>query len=309
MRVAVMGAGGLGSYIGAQLAAAGADVGFIARGPHLAAMQAEGLRLESPNGNLHLHPVRASSDPADIGPVDLVIFAVKLWDTESAAAAVGPLVGPDTLVVTVQNGIDSANLLARYVPPEQVVAAGAYVSVHMLRPGVLGMTGSCRIVIDAKGGDPRIAALAALGTPPAMIWQLADNAADVLWQKFCVLVAFSGSTALTRAPLGAVRDNPETRAILDELVHENLAVARAAGHPMSPEAQADIWRVLNTHPSDAVASMALDLRHGRRLELPWLSGRVHQLGLELGVPTPTNTFVYRALVLRANGSQQPAAAP
>jgi 2-dehydropantoate 2-reductase len=303
-----MGAGGLGSYLGAQLAAAGADVGFVARGPHLAAVQSEGLRLESPNGNLHLHPVRASADPADIGLADIVIFAVKLWDTESAAAALAPMLGPDTLVVTVQNGIDSANLLARHVAPERVVAGGAYVSVHMVRPGVLGMTGSCRIIVDAKGGDPRVAALAGLGVPPALSWQLADNAAAVLWQKFCTLVAFSGATALTRMPLGAVRDNPETRVILDGLVHENLAVARACGYPVSPEAEADMWRVLNTHPSDAVASMALDLRHGRRLELPWLSGRVHQLGLELGVPTPTNTMVYRALLLHVNGSAQPAAA-
>lgn len=304
MRVAIMGAGGLGSYIGAQLAAAGADVGFVARGPHLAAMQADGLRLESPNGNLHLHPVRASSDPAEIGPADIVFFAVKLWDTETAAAALAPLVGPDTLVITVQNGIDSAAMLSRHIQPDQIVAGGAYVSVHMLRPGVLSMTGTCRIIIDAKGGDPRLTTLASLGALPALGWQLADNAASVLWQKFCTLVAFSGATALTRMPLGAVRRNPETRAVLDGLANENLAVARAAGHPLSPEQEAATWHVLYTHPDDAVASMAVDLSHGRRLELPWLSGRVHQLGLELGVPTPTNTLVYRALVLHANG--QPA---
>lgn len=306
MRIAIMGAGGLGSYIGAQLAAADADVGFIARGPHLAAMQVDGLRLESPNGDLHINPVRASSDPVEIGQSDIVFFAVKLWDTETAAAALAPLVGPDTLVVTVQNGIDSANLLARHIPAQQVVAGGAYVSVHMLRPGVIGMTGTCRIIMDARGGDPRLAALASLGTPSALGWQLADNAASVLWQKFCTLVAFSGATALTRMPLGAVRNNPETRAILDGLANENLAVARAAGHPLSPEQEAATWHVLNTHPDDAVASMAVDLSHGRRLELPWLSGRVHQLGLELGVPTPTNTMVYRALLLHVNG--RPAAA-
>lgn len=301
MRIAIMGAGGLGSYIGAQLAAAGADVGFIARGPHLAAMQADGLSLESPNGNLHLHPVRASSDPAEIGPADIVVFAVKLWDTEAAAAALAPLLCPDTLVVTVQNGIDSTTMLSRHLPAEQVVAGGAYVSVHMLRPGVIGMTGTCRIIMDAKRGDPRLAALASLGSAPALDWQLADNADSVLWQKFVTLAAFSGATALTRMPLGAVRNNPETRAILDGLTDENLAVARAAGHPLSEEQEAAARHVLNTHPDNAMASMAVDLMHGRRLELPWLSGRVHQLGLEFGVPTPTSTLVYRALVLHANG--------
>jgi 2-dehydropantoate 2-reductase len=296
-----MGAGGLGSYLGIQLAAAGADVGFVARGAHLAAMRDKGLRLESPNGDLHLHPIRASSSTDEIGQSDIVLFAVKLWDTESAAAALSPLVGPDTLVVTVQNGIDSADMLARHIPAEQVVAGGAYVSVHMIEPGVLGVTGTCRIIIDAKGGDPRLAALASLGEAPALSWQLADNAPSVLWQKFCTLVAFSGATALTRLPLGVVRGNPDTRAILDDLATENLAVARAAGHPLSPDQEADAWRVLNTHPDNAMASMAVDLIHGRRLELPWLSGRVHQLGRQLGVPTPTNTLVYRALLPHVNG--------
>jgi 2-dehydropantoate 2-reductase len=301
MRIAIMGAGGLGSYLGAQLAAAGADVGFVARGPHLAAMQSDGLRVESPNGNLHLHPVRAGSDPAEIGPSDFVIFAVKLWDTETAAAALAPLIGPETLVVTVQNGIDSADMLARHIPAEQVVAGGAYVSVHMLRPGVVGMTGTCRVIVDAKGGDPRLAALAALGKPPGLSWQLADDASSVLWQKFVTLVAFSGATALTRMPLGRVRGNPETLQILEGLFRENIAVARAAGHPLPPRVETDTWKRLMAHSADAMASMAVDLTHGRRLELPWLSGRVHQLGLELGVPTPTNTMVYRALLLHADG--------
>lgn len=304
MRIAIMGAGGLGSYIGAQLAAAGADVGFIARGPHLAAMQADGLRLESPNGNLHITPVRASSDPAQIGPADIVVFAVKLWDTETAAAALAPLVGPDTLVVTVQNGIDSTSALSRHLPAAQVVAGAAYISVHVTRPGTVAHTGLSRVVIDSRHNDARLVALAAFSRP-AMSWQLVDDAESVLWRKFVTLVTFSGATALTRMPLGAVRDNPETRPLLEGLFRENIAVARAAGHPVPHEAETEIWDRLMAHAPDAVASMAMDLRHGRRLELPWLSGRIHQLGLEYGVPTPTNTLVYRALVLHANG--QPAA--
>jgi len=301
MRVAIMGAGGLGSYIGAQLAAAGADVGFVARGPHLAAMLASGLRIESPSGNLHIHPIRASADPAEIGQVDIVIFAVKLWDTETAAAAIAPLVGPETLVITVQNGIDSAAMLARHIPAEQVVAGAAYITVHVKQPGTVAHTGIGRVVVDAKGSDPRLAGLPALSRPPALTWLLADDANAVIWQKFVTLVAFSGATALTRMPLGPVRDNPETLPILEGLFRENIAVARAAGQSVPAELEADIWDRLMHHSAEAVASMAEDLRHGRRLELPWLSGRIHQLGRELGVPTPTNSMVYRALLLHANG--------
>jgi 2-dehydropantoate 2-reductase len=303
MRIAVMGAGALGGYIGARLAAAGEDVAFIARGAHLAAMLAAGLRIESPYGDLHLTGVTATDDPARVGPADIVLFAVKLWDTDAAAAAMRPMLAPATRVVTVQNGVDSADAIARHVPREQVAAAATYIPATVTRPGVIHNPGGEKsITIDACRGDAALAAFAAVaGRAVGLDVTLADDIGTVLWSKFVRFAAFSAATSLTRSTVGPIVTNPQSRALLDQLVAEGIAIARATGNPLPADFARATTKMYEGFPVDQRSSMASDLEHGRRLELEWVSGRIHALGLQHDVPTPAHTTAYRALILHANG--------
>ncbi|RYE08187.1 MAG: 2-dehydropantoate 2-reductase [Hyphomicrobiales bacterium] len=303
MKIAIMGAGGIGAYTGGRLAAAGQEVAFIARGAHLAALRETGLTIRSGRGDVHLPHVTATADPASIGVVDLVIFSVKLWDTESAAQAMRPMIGPQTLVVTFQNGIDSADLLARYMPREQVVRGAYYISAHVARPGVIDDAGvENRMLIEGLGGDARIAAFkAACEAATGLVCEIADPAVDFIWRKFVGLTAFSGVTALLRKPIGEVWAHPLTRGLLKDLVTETATIALARGVHLPPDVAEVAFGQLGKIAPGAYASMAVDLLQGRRLELPWLSGRVHALGAELGIPTPAHTSVYRGLVLYEGG--------
>jgi 2-dehydropantoate 2-reductase len=303
MRIAVMGAGGIGGYVGAELAAAGEDVAFVARGAHLDAMRRDGLRLESPIGDLHLPGVTATDDPAEIGPVDLVLFTVKLYDTETAAAALAPLVGPHTRVVTLQNGIDSLDILSRFVPPEQLSGASIYVSAEIARPGVISVPGGSRRLLVGNAADPVIEALQAACERAVGIEMAAVNEiAPVLWEKFVMLCAFAGATALMRAGIGAILADPEARTFIEQLRDEGLAVAAASGHPIPDEHWRRFMTLWESLPPEARSSMAHDLACGKPLDLEWLSGRMHALGMSLGVPTPGHTAVYRGLHLYARPS-------
>ncbi len=250
-----------------------------------------------------LESVTATSDPAEAGVADLIVFGVKLWDSETAAAAMLPMIGPKTLVVTFQNGIDSADILARFLPREQIVRGAYYISAHIAAPGIVADTGAeARMVLDGRDGDARVLAFqAACAAATGLTCAIADPQLDFIWQKFVVLTAFSGSTALLRKPLGAVYGHPVTRAFLRDLVDESAAVAFARGAQLPANIADVVFERLTTWAPEAYASMAVDLMHGRRLELPWLSGRLHQLGLELGIPTPAHTAVYRGLVLYEMG--------
>ena len=303
MKIAVMGAGGVGAYAGARLQAAGNDVAYIARGAHLAALRENGLRLESAHGGLVLPQVVASDDPRDIGPVDVVLFAVKLWDAEAAARTLAPLLAPHTRVITLQNGIDSVALVARHVPREQLAAGSIYVSAVIARPGVISSVGAFhRIVVDACGGDRTIADFAAACARADGIDCETTPTIDVaLWQKFVALASISGATSLMRSSVGPIVANVETRAFLRQLVAEGVAVAHARGIAL-PENYFDATMAKFAGlPPEFRASMAEDLERGKPLELEWLSGRMHQLGRELGVPTPAHSAVYRALILHAAG--------
>ncbi len=303
MKIAILGAGGVGAYVGARLQAAGEDVAFIARGAHLAALRESGLQLRAPAGDLHLPVVRATDDAAQIGVVDLVVFAVKLWDTQTAAAGMGPLLGPDTRVLTLQNGIDSATLIARQEPRARVVPGAIYLSAYIDRPGVIVSPGGFhRIVADASDGDPVVAAFcAACARAHGIDATASPTGVRAIWEKFVALSAVSGATALLRATTGPILGNPETRAFLQQLLDEGVAVAGAAGHAL-PQGFADASLAgIAAMPPNFRSSMAEDLDRGRRLELPWLSGRMHGLGREHQVPTPAHTAVYRGLLLHAQG--------
>ncbi|MDP3820935.1 MAG: 2-dehydropantoate 2-reductase [Burkholderiales bacterium] len=303
MRVAIMGSGGVGAYVGGRLQAAGEQVAFIARGAHLGALRSQGLRIDHPQHPLLLPDVQATDAPADIGPVDLVVFAVKLWDTDEAARQMAPLIGNDTRVLTLQNGIDSVALLSRHVDPTRVRGGVIYVSAVIDRPGVIRSPGGLHhIVADAAQGDPVMAAFAAAGQrSDGLGVALSDAVARVTWEKFVALSSLSAATALLRASMGAVLAHPETRALQRQLVDEAIAVAQAAGQPMRGDLGDEVMAKLAAMPPSFRASMAEDLERSGRLELDWLSGRVHALGQQLGVPTPAHSTAYRALVLHKDG--------
>ena len=303
MRVAIMGAGGVGGYVGARLTEVGDDVTYFARGTHLAALKRDGIRLEGELGALHLPKVAATDDPASIVPVDFVLFTVKLWDADQAAKALAPVVAPHTRVLTLQNGIDAIGILARHLPREQVVGGVIYISAVISSPGVVRTVGVIdRIIADRAGGNPVMAALAAsAGRATNLNVELTDQIGVALWEKFIRLSALSGSTALMRSGMGPILANTESRAFVRDLIDEGVAVAAASGNPVGAVFADDTIRFFERLPADMRASMAHDLDAGHRLELPWLSGRMHALGQKHGVATPAHTAAYRALILHADG--------
>ena len=304
MRIAIMGSGGVGAYVGSRLQAAGEDVHFIARGPHLRALQTQGLRIESPVAPLHLPNVQATDDPAQVGPADLIVFAVKLGDTASAAQQMAPMVGPHTRILTLQNGIDSGAMITEQLPDAKVRGGVIYVSAVIDRPGVIRSPGGLHVIVaDAAQGDPVMAAFfAACGRATALDAKPTDTIDVVLWEKFIALTALSGSTALLRASMGRILGHPETRAFQRQLVDESVALGRAAGKLARNELADEIMTKLAAMPAAFRSSMSEDLERGKPLELQWLSGRVHHLGLQYGVATPGHTVVYRALLLHAHGN-------
>ncbi len=303
MRIAIMGSGGIGGYVGAKLAQASEDVTFIARGSHLAAMQAQGLRVESPLGEIELPQVSATDKPADVGFVDVVIFAVKLYDSETAAAELVPLVGPATKVVTLQNGIDSVATLAKYLPRPQIVPGATYLSASIKLPGViLHAHGNSKTILGGLN-DPVVEALGkASARVVGLDIQIVDDIDHVLWAKFITVSAFSGATSLMRCGIGPIFADPESCIFLEQLRDEGMAVAAAAGHKMDEGYQERTTSLWKSFPAETKSSMAIDLGRGKPIEIEWLSGRVHTLGKELGVVTPAHTAVYRALHLHATGA-------
>lgn len=306
MRIVIMGSGGVGAYVGARLQAAGEDVAFIARGAHLQALRTEGLRLEHPQHPLHLPQVQVSADAADLarrGPADLVVFAVKLGDTEAAARALGPVLGPQTRILTLQNGIDSVDLIQAQVGTTAVRGGVIYVSAVIDRPGVIRSPGGLHVIVaDAAGGDPVMAEFfAACGRATALQANPTDDIRSALWEKFIALSSLSATTSLLRAPMGAILGHPETRALQRQLVEEAVAVAAAAGVPQRAGLVDEVMAKLAAMPASFRSSMSEDLARGKPLELQWLSGRVHARGQQLGVPTPAHSTAWRALVLYSDG--------
>ncbi|WP_114947848.1 ketopantoate reductase family protein [Microvirga calopogonii] len=301
MRIAVMGAGGIGGYLGGRLAAVGEEVAFVARGAHLEALRQNGLHIESPFGDLHLPQVIATDAPAEIDPVDLVLFTVKLYDSERAAAALAPLVGRHTRVLTLQNGIDSLDILARHVPSGQLIGGSIYVAASIARPGVISVPGGSRRLVVEQASDPVVQTLRqACERGVGIDIETVEDVAPVLWEKFVILCAFAGATTLMRAGIGTILADPEARLFIEQLRDEGLAVAAASGHPVPEEHHRRFMVLWQALPPETRSSMANDLARGKRLELEWLSGRMHALGADLGVPTPAHTAVYRALHLHAH---------
>jgi 2-dehydropantoate 2-reductase len=306
MRIAAMAAGAVGGYFGARLAAAGHDVHFIARGAHLAALRQNGLKIDSVHGDLSLKPVNATDDPAHVGPVDVVLFAVKLWDTEAAAEQARPLVGHDTRVITLQNGIDSVERM-RPILGDAVIGGAAYIATVIAEPGRISHTSQfARLRIGRSDGraDPQLDAFVKAAQDAGIDIAVPASIETERWEKFVFLVAMSALTAATRQPIGPIMADPDTSAWFAEVMREVAAVAKAKGVRLADDFVDQRVRFAHTGtPPGMKASMAHDLERGNRLELDWLSGRVVTLGRELGMPTPANEAAYRALKLWRMGGQ------
>jgi 2-dehydropantoate 2-reductase len=298
MHIAVMAAGAVGGYFGARLAAAGHEVHFIARGAHLDAIRKNGLKIESLLGNLHLKDAKATDDPKSVGPVDIVLFAVKLWDTEKAGEQARPLVGPDTRVITLQNGIDSVERLAPILGADAVIGGATYVVTVIAAPGVIRHTGTAaRIRCGRVDGRPDavLASYVQQMQAAGIDITLSPDMRTDLWKKFVLLSGTSGITASTRQPLGVIREDPDMRAFFFKLMGEAMAVGKASSIALPADFTQELERTAETFPPNMKASMANDLDAGNRIELDWLAGKVVALGRELGVPTPANEAVYAIL--------------
>jgi 2-dehydropantoate 2-reductase len=304
MRIAVVGAGGVGGGFGVALAKAGADVTFIARGAHLAAMKRQGLKVLSPRGDIHLVPTQATDSPSEIGKVDFVLFCVKLWDVESAGAHIKPLIGPETAVIPLQNGVDAAERLIPILGANAVMGGVAQISAAITGPGLIQQVGTfMRMVfgeLDGKRsarGEQFLAQCQKAGFDAT----LSDQILTDLWMKFILLAANASAVALARQPIGTLRDDPEIRLVLIAAYREVMEVGRAHGVALPPDAVETVLALTDHLPPPQKPSMALDLERGNRLELPWLGGKVVELGKKVGVATPTHSLMYAMLKPYAMG--------
>jgi 2-dehydropantoate 2-reductase len=308
MRIAAMAAGAVGGYFGARMAAAGHEVFFIARGANLAAIKNNGLKIESVHGDLHLPKPNVTDDPKTIGPVDIVLFAVKLWDTEKAAELTRPLVGPNTRVITLQNGVDSVERIAPILGADQTIGGATYIATTIAAPGVIKHTSAfakIRFGRADKKPDATLDAFVAAGKAAKLDIDLSADIERERWEKFIFLTAMAGSTATLRSPIGPIAADPDGRAFFNDLMDEAFAVGRAKGvnldHAFVDERMAFVSG--GKMEPGMKASMAHDLERGNRLELDWLAGKVRDLGRELNVPTPASDTVFKVLKLHRMGAQ------
>ena len=299
MRIAVVGVGGVGGYFGGRLAQAGADVIFIARGDNLAALREQGLRIESIIGDAFVAPVQATDDPAQAGPVDMVLVATKTWQLDEAIDLMRPLIGPETGVVPLLNGVEASDRLAAALGESHALNGICYIFVARVAPGVVRHSGIHPLIIFGERDNRRTARVEALRDwleragvrvtiPP-------DIDAEV-WRKFVFGATTSGLGAVTRAPMGLLRELPETRPLFVQGMREIVAVAQACGVALGEETVTAALAQLDALPYETTASMQRDIMAGRPSELEAQNGAVARLGAAAGVPTPLHTFIYATLL-------------
>ena len=307
MRIAVMGTGGVGGYFGARLALGGSHVSFIARGGHLEAMRQRGLKIESALGEMHVRAPRVTDNPAAIGAVDLVLFGVKLWDTEAAAKAIVPLIGPGTAVVSLQNGVRKDDILREVLGPSAVMGGACYIAAQIVEPGVIRHSGTMqKIVFGEYDGrrSPRAEAFLEACQRADIDAEISSDIRRTIWEKFVFLVGLSGTTTTIRKPIGPIRANPRTRALLRDAMSEVVAVARAEGVQLPADFAEDRLAFGDTLPTTMTSSMHNDLERGNRLEVDGLSGDVVCRGEAAAVPTPVNRAIRDILTLHERGRTQ-----
>jgi 2-dehydropantoate 2-reductase len=306
MRIAAMAAGAVGGYYGARLAAAGHDVFFIARGANLEAMKKNGLKIESVHGDMHVPKPNVTDDPKTVGPVDIVLFAVKLWDTEKAAEQARPLIGPNTRVITLQNGIDSVERVNAVLGAGTAVGGFAYIASNIAAPGIIRHTSQfhhLRFGHADNRPDPVLDAFVEAGKAAKLDIGISHSIERELWEKFIFLTAMTGATAALRSGIGPIFADPELKQFFRQLMEEALAVGKARGVPLDDAYIGERMTFVETKTVPTMkGSMANDLDRGGRLELDWLSGKVRELGRKHHIPTPASDTVYTVLKLHRNGA-------
>ena len=298
MKFAILGAGAVGGYFGARLAEAGEDVTFMARGAHLEAIRSTGLRIESENGEAHIHPAQASDDPAEVGPVDYVLFAVKLFQTEETADFAKPLVGPNTTLVALQNGVECANVLSAVHGKEKVLNGTSYIAAVIAEPGLIRQTGTfASFAFGEQDGtmSDRGQRLKEAADKAGLNPTYSSNVESLVWMKFLLIATMSSITTSTRKPIGEFRDDPDIRPVIVASLEESIAVGRAMGVDLPENAMEQQLKRIAEFPAAMVASMYHDLHANKPTELEWMSGAVRRFGKQCGIPTPTHDAFYAIL--------------
>jgi len=296
----------VGGYFGARLAQGGCEVGFVARGPHLAAIRDVGLRIESQLGDFVLSNVSVSDDPTVFGIPDFIFLCVKLWDTEDALRAIAPIVGANTTIISFQNGVQKDDLLRGTFGERSVVGGVGYIGSNVPRPGVIHHTGTMQgLAFGEYDGtrSQRVVSLREACLRGGIDAEIAGDIRRTIWEKFVFLVGLSGTTTAMRTTLGPIRSNPQTRNFLLDVMREVVSVGKAHAVQLADNYAEQRMAFVDGLPADMDSSMHADLQRNRRLEVKWLSGAVVDLGKTMGVPTPVNRAICDVLALHATGPQ------
>ena len=299
MKILIMGTGGVGGYYGGLLAEQGNEVTFISRGAHLYAIRHEGLKVKSVHGDFTVFPVNATEDPAKVEPVDLILFCVKTYNTDEAAEAIRPVVGPQTVVLSLQNGIDAAERIGKVIGLEHVLGGATWLSSAVEAPGVIKQISQFRrIAFGELGGgrSERIQRLYDVLNQTGITVEISEDIQKVLWTKLIFITAVSSIGSLTRLPMGDYRSIPETRHLLSSLMQEVESLARAKAVDMDGDVVQKWLEFVDSSAPHIKPSMQLDVESGHRTELESMIGIVGRKGRELGVPTPVADFVYASLL-------------
>jgi 2-dehydropantoate 2-reductase len=305
MKIAIVGVGGLGGYIGGRLAHCGQDVTFIARGQRLQAIRENGIRVRSPEGEFLVQPAQVTPDPRDVGPVDVVLFCVKTYDVLDAAMQLGPLVGSQTAVLPVQNGVGHIEPLERAVGQAAVLGGVAMLNAHSTAPNVFERPGGLhRLELGELDGalSPRCQAIVQALVDANIEASAVSNIQERLWWKFAGICG-AGVFSVMRGSKAQIWGEPETHELLRQAVAEAVAVANARDIPLAATLPDEAFRAFDTFPPPYKPSMLVDLEQGRRLELEALNGTLVRLGDEVGIPTPVNDFIYACLKPYVNGGR------
>jgi 2-dehydropantoate 2-reductase len=303
MKIAAMAAGGVGGYFGARLQQGGHEVTFFARGRHLEAIRENGLTVESAHGNAKLQ-VRVFEDPSEAGVADVVLFAVKLWDTETAAQRLRPMVGDHSIVIPFQNGVESIERLRKFLPPQSILGGSAYIATRIKAPGVIEHTGQmARLQFGPVMPSQRAAAEAFLEVCRRANIQaeIPHDIVKAIWEKFVFLVGVSSATAVSRAPVGTVRSDPDLRWLFEQAMRETWKLARARGVELAEDYVEQRMNFADGLHADMKASLLHDLENGGKLEAPWLCGAVARMAREFNIDAPVNRSVFAALKPYLNG--------
>lgn len=299
MNILVLGTGGVGGYYGGLLSKQGHDVTFIARGEHLKAIQASGLQVKSIHGDFTVSPARATDDPASVAEPDLILFCVKTYSTDEGVQAIKPVVGKDTTVLSLQNGIDAPERIGKALGMEHMIGGATWISSAVASPGLIKqMSEFRRVVIGELNGQktPRVEAIYQAFKDTGITAELSKDILKVMWSKFVFITAASSFGSLTRLPIGAYRSVPETRALITQLLGEADAVARRQGVDLDADIIQKTMAFIDNNGPNIKPSMQLDVEAGRRTELDSLVGVVGRKGRELGVPTPLADAIYALLL-------------